>query len=82
MGYENKRPDDYSQRAAKGQAYNLAVLTALADGKGHDNVYITKQFLRHLQFAAILQKASTEQIASLLDNPKLVDLIKQIDETL
>ncbi len=79
---EYKKPDDFSQRAARGQAYNLAVLTAIGDGKQHDNEFITRQFLRHLQFAAVLQKASTEQLASLLGNPKLLDLIKQLDDAI
>ncbi len=79
---EYKKPDDYSQRAARGQAYNLAVATAVAEGKAHDNEFITRQYLRHLQFASILQKASTEQVAALLGNPKLLDLIKQLDDSI
>ena len=64
--------DSYSQRAAKGQAFNLAVLTAIADGKQHDNEFIVKQFLRHLQFGSLLQKANPEQLAGILSNPKLI----------
>lgn len=79
---DSKRPDDFSQRAAKGQAYNLAVLTAIADGKHNDNEHITKQFLRHLKFAALLQKADPAQLATILGDPKILDLIKQLDEQL
>jgi len=78
MAYDN---DNFSQRAAKGQAYNLAVQTAIAEGKQHDNEYITKQFLRHLQFASLLQKANPEQLSDLLKNPKMLDLIKELDKT-
>lgn len=74
--------DDFSQRAARGQAYNLAVLTAIADERQHDNVYITKQFLRHLQFAALLQKANPEQLADLLKNQRAVQLIKELEDLL
>jgi hypothetical protein len=74
--------DDFSQRAAKGQAYNLAVQTAIADGKQHDNEYIVRQFLRHLQFAALVQKDNPEQLAKVVDNPKVLELIKKLDHAL
>jgi len=74
--------DDYSQRAAKGQAYNLAILTAIADGRQHDNEYIVKQFLRHMQFAALVQKANPEQLAELLNSPRMLDLIKNLDQAI
>ncbi len=53
---------DYNTRAAKGQAYNLAVLTAIADGKHHDKNYIIEMFLKHLKFAQVLQDASEEEL--------------------
>lgn len=73
---------DFSQRAARGQAYNLAVMTAIADGKQHDNKYIVEQFLRHLQFAAMVQKATPDQLATAIDNPKFIKLIKELDDAL
>jgi hypothetical protein len=75
-----KPNNDFSQRAAKGQAYNLAVSTAIAEGKQHDNEFIVKQFLRHLQFASFVQKATPEQLSDVLKNPKLIDLIRELDE--
>lgn len=74
--------NDYSMRASKGQAYNLAVMTAIADGKQHDNQYIVEQFLRHLQFAAMVQKATPDQLASAVDNPKFITLIQDLDNEL
>ena len=74
--------DDFSQRAARGQAYNLAVLTAIADGKQHDTMYVTKQFLRHLQFASILQKESPENLATAMDNPKILELMSRMEAEL
>ena len=71
--------DDYSQRASKGQAYNLAVATAIADGRAHDNEYITKQFTRHLAFASLLQKANPQQLSELLGNSKLLEIIRDLD---
>ena len=75
MSYDN-------QRAAKGQAINLAIMTAIADGKQHDNKYIIEQFLRHLQFAAMMQKATPDQLATAVDNPKFISLIQDLDKEL
>lgn len=72
--------NDFSKRAAIGQAYNLAVSTAIADGKQHDNKYIIEQFLRHYQFAALLQKATMDQLATAVDNPKFIELIQELDK--
>jgi len=69
--------DDYSQRAAKGQAYNLAVATAIADGKQHDNEFIVKQFLRHMQFAALVQKAKPDELAAIIETPTILNLFRQ-----
>lgn len=57
--------EDYSQRAARGQAYNLAVLTAIADGKHQDRKYVLKEYLRHLAMAELLQKAPHETLKQL-----------------
>ena len=78
MAFDN----NFSQRAAKGQAYNLAIQTAIADGKQHDNEYIVQQFLRHLQFAALVQKANPEQLAAITKNPKIMDLIRELDKAM
>jgi len=74
--------DDFSQRAARGQAYNLAILTAIADGKQHDNEYIVGQFLRHMAFAQLLQSSPVEQLNQIVKNPKLVSIIKELDTEL
>lgn len=67
-------------KVRKGQAYNLAVATAIADGKQHDSSYITKQFLRHLQFAQLLQKATPEQMAVAIENEEILAKLKAIDD--
>lgn len=66
----------------KGQAYNLAVASACAAGKQDDNEYIIKQYLRHLQFAALVQKATTEQLVTIVQNPTTIQLIKELDKSL
>ena len=72
--------NDFSQRAAKGQAYNLAVQAAIAEGKGGDKEFIVKQFLYHLQFAALVQKATPHQLAEVIKSPKILELFEQIDK--
>lgn len=74
--------DNFSKRAGIGQAYNLAVSTAIADGRHHDNAYIVKQFLRHLQFAALVQKATPEQLVIAVENPKVLELFEAINKEL
>lgn len=74
--------DDFNQRAAKGQAYNLAVATAIADGKQHDNQYIAKQYLRHLQFANLMQKTKPAELAAAVEEEAVIAKIKELDEML
>lgn len=74
--------EDRDLSIKKGQAYNLAVATACAEGKHLDNEFILKQFLRHMQFAALVQKASPEQISAALKEPKFIQIIKELDECL
>jgi len=74
--------DDFSTRAARGQAYNLAVSTAIAEGRAHDNKFIMEQFLRHLDMAALLQRAKIDDLVTALDNPKFIELIRAIDKEL
>jgi len=69
-------------KVRKGQAYNLAVMTAIADGKHHDNVYITKQFLRHYQFAALCQKGDVNQLAAITECPKIIELFNEVTKSL
>lgn len=53
---------NYSERAAKGQAYNLAVLTSIADGKHTDPKHVAKEFIRHYEIANKLQSMTIEEI--------------------
>lgn len=69
-------------KVRKGQAYNLAVQSALAVGKGDDTEYVVQQFLKHYQFADILQKAKPEELASALQNPRVMELLAKLDEEL
>lgn len=71
MSYDNGR-------AAKGQAYNLAVLTCIADGTYNQSREVFKAYLHHLTTAAIFQEASVEQISTVLECEKTLDKIEAI----
>lgn len=63
----------------KGQAYNLAIMTACATGHADDNEYIIKSFLKHMQMASLLQKATNDQLVAALNNPEVLELFSKID---
>lgn len=54
--------DDYNIRAAKGQAFNLAVNQAVAEGKQKDTKYIYSLFIRYYELGQLIQGASLEDI--------------------
>ena len=68
---------DFNNRAARGQAYNLAVLTSIADGRHNDKEYVMRQFFSHLEFASILQECSNEQLSKVLS---CESVLKKLDE--
>jgi hypothetical protein len=74
--------DQYSERASKGQAYNLAVLTAIADGKQHDNKYILQQYFRHKAFAQMLQTADEKILIQAIDRPEFVEALAGLHKLL
>ncbi len=49
-------------RAARGQAVNLAVQDAIAQGKQEDNNYICTRFLHYYKLAALLQEIDLEDL--------------------
>ena len=72
--------DDFSMRAAKGQAYNLAVSTAIADGRHHDNKYVIQQYIKHLQVADMLQKSDPKTVLQALDNNEFLKALEGLDK--
>lgn len=73
---------NYNERAAKGQAYNLAVLTAIADCKQHDNQYILKQYFRHKEMATMIQSMKEDVLVEAIENPRLVEILKELQNLL
>lgn len=74
--------DDFNKRAGIGQATNLAVQLAISEGKGHDNAYIVKQYLRFSALCGLIQKATPEQLVVAVENPKILELFEAINNEL
>lgn len=51
-----------SSKAAKGQAYNLAVHEAISLGKHEDINYILKRFLHYYKLGTIIQEVNLEDL--------------------
>ena len=70
--------DSYVQGAKCGQAYNLAVAQAIADGKGTDAVYIFSLYCFHLETANLCTNTpSNEIMEALMDSNKNLDTIQK-----
>lgn len=72
--------NDQEIKIRKGQSYNLAIQTAIADGRHHDTQYIVKQFHRHYETAALLQKLTPDQIVQILEDERVIKIIKELDD--
>ena len=58
--------DDYNIRAAKGQAYNLAIAQAINEGKTEDTKYIYSLFIKYYELGQLIQKASLDEIKQVI----------------
>jgi len=58
---------DYNERAAKGQALNLAMSVAIAEGKQNDLRFILQQVARFLELSNTIQKTSAHELHKILD---------------
>lgn len=74
--------DNFSQRAARGQAYNLAIQEAIAEGKQNDVEAILGLYYKHLQFAALLQSDKSDALSEAVRTPQVLNLIRQLTEEL
>lgn len=57
---------DYNVRAARGQAYNLAVADAIENNKTDDTKYIYQRFIRYYELGQILQDAEIDELKEVL----------------
>lgn len=67
-------------RAARGQAYNLAVQDARDAGKGDDMRFIAERVFHHLQRASQFQQFNADELAVFTRNTKLLELYTKIQE--
>lgn len=58
---------DYSARAAKGQAFNLAVHEAVKSGKENDKRFIYSRFVYYYELGKMVQDFSVDDIKRVLD---------------
>lgn len=59
--------DNFNDRAAKGQALNLAVLVAIKEGKVDNDRFIIKQVGRFLSLSNRIQNTEVEDIIKLAE---------------
>lgn len=59
--------DTQEMKIRKGQALNLAVNDAVANGKQNDGLYIYQQFLYYFELASLLQSSDLELIHEVLN---------------
>ena len=55
---------DYNERAAKGQALNLAFQVAIAEGKQNDDAYILSLIPRMLKLGEVVQDDGSEKLSA------------------
>ncbi len=72
--------NSYEQAARRGQAYNLAVQEAIHKGDIDDLEKVFGYFYKHLQLAAVVQKADPEELANVAKCPRIIELFKEINK--
>lgn len=58
--------NDYNLRAAKGQAFNLAVHQAISEGKAGDNKFIFSAYTRFYNLGQLLQSGTVDDIKEIM----------------
>lgn len=71
---------DFNNRAAIGQAINLAVQSAIALNKQQDLKFIFKEYLRFKQIADVIQRSNPQQLVEALADPQFNELLSKIEE--
>ena len=73
---------DYNSRAAKGQAYNLAVWDAISSGEADNPKYIYKRFLYYFSLGDALQGSDFDLIQEVVDDKNFDKVLKKLKEVL
>ena len=69
---------DFNTRAAKGQAFNLAMEDVRKNDKEGDMKYLATRFLYHYDTAALFQKADAQELATIVGKPEVIELFNQL----
>lgn len=74
--------DKFNQRAANGQAFNLACNEAISLGKMGDMKFLAERFIFYKQTAALFQKADLATLANIAEHPEVLELFNKINKEL
>lgn len=66
----------------RGQAYNHAVEDCRKHHKEDDERYFAQRFIYHLNRAGLYQQADIQQLATIIDRPKVLTLFKELNDEL
>lgn len=75
MAYDNTA-------ARKGQAFNLAVHTAIARGQERNAKFIYKNFIYYLTLADVVQGSDTDLIQKVIDDKNFDELMVKLAEAM
>lgn len=70
--------DSYNERAARGQAYNLAVHDAVQTGKADDQYYVAARFIYYYELGVFFQDTDIEQLLIITQKEKELRVIDNI----
>lgn len=70
--------DNQETKIRKGQAFNLAVNTAIARDKEKDAKYIFQQFIYYYELAGVVQSSDLDMINEVLNRPDFMEAIENI----
>lgn len=74
--------EDYSNRAAIGQAFNLAVHAAIKNDRENDTKYIYRQFTYYRSLGTLVQSGDSELLLEALQDKKLEKALKELESIL
>lgn len=73
---------DYNTRAAKGQAFNLAVHEAVARGKENDPKFIYKRYVFYYTLGDTVQGSDLDMVQEVINNKDFDKVMKQLSEAM
>jgi hypothetical protein len=74
--------DSQETKIRKGQAFNLSVHDAVANGQANNPKYIYQRFIYYYTLADAVQGSDLDLIQEVVANKNFDDIIKKLQETL